>query len=157
MFSAPTTDRKHWLATTRFFTNRWSCSTILFMYGERRHGQLCASSPDRVSSATAAGYAGWPSTLRREVGSARPVRSQAGESPWRRSDRDRARAGNRSYCPPNQWPDIGTSTDRRHGCRSRRSATTGSDAAFRTEFAGSAPERIGAPSGPEAVKKSGGS
>jgi len=26
VFWAPSTDRNHWLATTRFFTKRWSCS-----------------------------------------------------------------------------------------------------------------------------------
>ncbi len=26
---APSTDRNHWLAITRFFTKRWSCSTML--------------------------------------------------------------------------------------------------------------------------------
>ena len=50
-FSALSAERNPWLAITRFFTKRWSCSMMLFMYCEGRHRQfrprvpVCFSSP----------------------------------------------------------------------------------------------------------------
>src|SRR5690348_13050287 len=36
VFNAPCTERNHWLERTRFFTYRWSCSRMLFMYSGPR-------------------------------------------------------------------------------------------------------------------------
>ena len=60
---APSTERKPRLAVIRFFMKRWSCSMMLFMYGDVRQRLWRPSSPDCFNSATALAYAGWPSTL----------------------------------------------------------------------------------------------
>src|SRR5437016_1795125 len=63
VFSAPSVDRNHRPAAIRFLMNRWSCSTMLFMYGDGRQRHCFPISPDCFNSEMAAAYAGWPSTL----------------------------------------------------------------------------------------------
>ena len=47
-------DRNPRLASMRFLMNRWSCSMMLFRYGDLRQRQRRSSSADRVSGAVSA-------------------------------------------------------------------------------------------------------
>ena len=50
VFRAPPTERNQRLAAIRFLMNRWSCSRMLFRYGDGRQRQRLPNSPDSFNS-----------------------------------------------------------------------------------------------------------